>query len=203
MAYNKFTLEKVTEQFGLKVIQKDSIFAAKDVALPQPSQLLKQTLERNVTLAKSIATEKALSEFIVAPILSEILNISNKKISLFSGIDFTIDIKQGLSGRCDFIISLNDNQYFLTAPVITIVEAKKSDISLGLGQCVAEMVAAQIFNVKKNIAKKRIYGIVTTGLDWQILSLEDKNVYIENRVLTLNKVEEILGILLKMVEANI
>ena len=116
-------------------------------------------LVKNKHTAKSIATEKALSEFIVAPVLSEILNISKGKISLFSGIDFTIDVKQGLSGRCDFIISLNNNQYFLTAPIVTIIEAKKSDISLGLGQCVAEMVAAQIFNEKENTPKKQISKI--------------------------------------------
>ncbi len=200
MAYNKFTFKQVTEQFGLKVVQKDSLFPVDTTILPQPSQLLKQTLERNVTLAKAIATEKALSEFIVAPVLSEILNISKGKISLFSGIDFTIDVKQGLSGRCDFIISLNSNQYFLTAPIITIVEAKKSDISLGLGQCVAEMVAAQIFNEKENTPKTLIYGIVTTGIEWQMMSLEGKNVYIENRTLSLDKLSEILGVLLKMIE---
>ncbi len=200
MAYNKFTFKQVTEQFGLKVIQKDSLFSAEETVLPEPSQLLKQTLERNVTLAKAIATEKALSEFIVAPVLSEILNISKGKISLFSGIDFTIDVKQGLSGRCDFIISLNSNQYFLTAPIVTIIEAKKSDISLGLGQCVAEMVAAQIFNEKEKTPQKQIYGIVTTGLEWQMMSLEGKNVYIENRTLSLDKLSEILGVLLKMIE---
>jgi hypothetical protein len=35
------------------------------------------------------------------------------------------------------------------APAIVIVEAKKSDIKSGLGQCIAEMVAAQRFNEKR------------------------------------------------------
>ena len=197
MAYNKFTFKQVAEQFGLTVVETEALVAKSEVV---PSQLLQQILERNVLLAKGIATEKAFSELIVSPILVELRELTHRKISLFSGIDFTIDAKQGLSGRCDFIVSLNNNQYFLTAPIITIIEAKKSDISLGLGQCVAEMVATQIFNEKT--PQKQIFGIVTTGLEWQMMSLKGKNVYIENRTLSLDKLNEILGILLKMVETN-
>ncbi len=34
----------------------------------------------------------------------------------------------------------------IEAPVIIILEAKKGDLKPGLGQCIAEMVAAQRFN---------------------------------------------------------
>ena len=199
MAYNKFTLEKVIEQFELKIQPVESIF--NDAIKPvNPSQFLQQTLERNLTLAKGISTEKAFSELIIAPVLVEIRELTKRKISLFSGIDFTIDAKQGLSGRCDFIFSLNENQYFLTAPAITIVEAKKSVLQNGYGQCVAEMIAARIFNEKKGILQKRIYGIVTNGLNWQMMKLENNIVSIENRELNLDDLNVILGIILKMTE---
>ena len=40
----------------------------------------------------------------------------------------------------------------IQAPVHTIVEAKKEDINGGIAQCIAEMVAAQIFNERKGAA---------------------------------------------------
>jgi hypothetical protein len=200
MAYNKFTLEKVTEQFGLTIVEKEAIFPKTEV---EPSQILLQILDRNLLLAKGIATEKAFSELIVSPILVEMRELTHRKISLFSGIDFTIDVHQGLSGRCDFIISLNENQFFLTAPVIALVEAKKGVLQDGYGQCTAEMIAAQLFNERKGLHRKRIYGVVTNGLEWQMMSLENKTVAIENRVLSLDKLNEILGVLLKMTEENI
>ena len=50
---------------------------------------------------------------------------------------------QGLNGYCDFLVSRAVQQTVITAPAIVVVEAKKGDLSLGLGQCAAEMVAAQ------------------------------------------------------------
>ena len=64
----------------------------------------------------------------------------------FSGYPFNVDKEKGLAGACDFIISRSPEQLFIKAPVITIVEAKNENIIRGLGQCVAEMYAAKLFN---------------------------------------------------------
>ncbi len=63
--------------------------------------------------------------------------------------DFNVDSEKGLTGFCDFIISSSSERLFVSAPVMMLVEAKKEDIISGLGQCVAEMVAAQIFNERE------------------------------------------------------
>jgi len=44
---------------------------------------------------------------------------------LFSGVDFTIDPAQGLAGVCDYVITRSPEQYFIKAPVLMLVEAKK------------------------------------------------------------------------------
>ena len=82
----------------------------------------------------------------IAPILGEILERSDQPSSLFSGTDFNVDLEQGLVGCCDFILSQSAEQVDIVAPVITIVEAKNESIRSGLGQCIAEMVAAQLLN---------------------------------------------------------
>jgi hypothetical protein len=40
------------------------------------------------------------------------------------------------------------------------VEAKKEDLNIGLGQCIAKMIAAQIFNEQDNQNIKKIYGVI-------------------------------------------
>ncbi|MFM8004268.1 MAG: hypothetical protein ACKO86_04805, partial [Dolichospermum sp.] len=83
----------------------------------------------------------------------------NNEISLFSGVDFNVDNQQGLNGFCDFLISLSKEQLFIRAPVITLVESKNENLKLGLAQCIAEMLAAQLFNEQKQNAIKIVYGL--------------------------------------------
>lgn len=132
---------------------------------------------------------------IIAPILVDLRRQLDDKISLFSGVDFTVDATRVLNGICDFIICKSPEILMLTAPVITIVEAKKENINAGLGQCVAAMVAAQIFNQKSESEIDTIYGAVTTGSIWQFLKLEGQTLSVDLREYYLNKVDKILGIL--------
>jgi hypothetical protein len=62
---------------------------------------------------------------------------------MFSGEEFNVDADRGLNGVCDFLIRQSAEQLVLEAPVIVLVEAKQADLKLGLGQCMAEMIAAQ------------------------------------------------------------
>jgi activator of 2-hydroxyglutaryl-CoA dehydratase len=76
-----------------------------------------------------------------------------------------------------------------------LVEAKKEDILAGLGQCVAEMVAAQIFNEREENEISVIYGTVTSGKNWKFLKLKGKVVEIDLVEYYLTDVNKILGIL--------
>ena len=89
---------------------------------------------------------------------------------------------------------------FLEAPVIALVEAKNAEPKLGLGQCVAEMLAAQCFNHEKDNSISSVYGASTTGTEWQFLKLEGQKLHIDMAVYTIAQCEKILGILSSMVE---
>ena len=136
---------------------------------------------------------------IVADVLVELREQLNLSISLFSGIDFNIDNESGLVGVCDFLISLSPVQFVLEAPVIVLVEAKKDDLEIGLGQCVAEMVAAQYFNTEKGNDIPRIYGAITSGREWRFLKLEGRKLHIDMTVYQIAQCDKILGILASMV----
>jgi len=193
-SYSKFTTFKTIKSFFQVSIEEKTALFPQAQELPI-SDYLQTTLKRNMRLALAINTEKARSEMIVAPILIELVQLLDQKISLFSGIEFNVDSEHGLKGRCDFLISQSEEQYELTAPVITVVEAKNDNINNGLAQCIATMVAAQLFNKQEGNEINVIYGVVTTGSIWQFLKLEANLVYIDTDEYHLNQVEEILWIL--------
>ena len=197
MAYSEFRLNDLVKRFGLNINENLDLFA--DVAEVESSEYLKFWLQENTALAVDINTEKARSELIIAPILLEVRRQLNYKISFFSGTEFNVDPDQGLNGTCDFLLSLSPERLFINAPVITLVEAKKEDIKAGFGQCVAEMLAAQIFNEREGNSIKTIYGAVTSGTVWRFLKLEGKSVSIDSIEYYINKVGKILGILVSAI----
>jgi hypothetical protein len=193
MPYSDFkTLDKAINDLNLILEESHNLFA--QIPPIQPSQRLKKTLEETLELATNISTVKARSELIITPIFLEIRRIFPGKIGYFSGNSFNVDESRGLNGVCDFILTASDNQLLISAPVMTVVEAKDNDIKLGLGQCVAEMVAAQIFNDRKG-QSKTIYGAVSTGTLWKFLTLEAQTIRIDRTEYFIAQLEEILGIL--------
>jgi hypothetical protein len=101
-----------------------------------------------------------------------------------------------LQGFCDFILSRSAEQLDVTAPVMTIVEAKNDNLKSGLGQCIAEMVAAQIFNDREGKPIAVIYGAVTSGTNWRFLRLQGSVIEIDEAEYFINQVDWILGVLL-------
>jgi hypothetical protein len=163
-----------------------------------PSAHLTTALAKKASLATAISTEKARSELIVADVLVELLEHFDRRISFFSGIDFSVNAEDGLTGVCDFLISLSPNQFYLEVPIVILVEAKNADIKLGLGQCIAEMIAAQRFNSEKGNDISCVYGASTTGIDWQFLKLEGNCLHIDMTTYTIERCDKILGILSSM-----
>ncbi|EDN70877.1 conserved hypothetical protein [Beggiatoa sp. PS] len=197
MPYNKFTIQQIRKQFDVKVLEEQTLFT--QITPVQPSEMLGYFLKRHIPLAEAIGTEKAKSEFIIAPILSELRELTEHRISLFSGIEFNVDEEHGLNGRCDYIISQSSLQFCLTTPVLMMVEAKNDNINSGLGQCMAEMLAAQMFNQQEGHQIETIYGCVTTGSLWKFLQLQDKKISIDNKQYFIESLDILLGILVHLI----
>lgn len=197
MFYSEFTLRKAKRDFDLTTVEAGRF-------LPQtepiaPSLYLTESLIEGLPLATATGSEKARSELIISPILVEVRKILQRQVSLFSGEDFTVEPELGLSGVCDFLISRSREQILIEAPAVVIVEAKKADLKVGLGQCAAEMVAAQKFNEINNIPIATIYGSVSSGTVWRFLKLESKTLTIDLNDYPVPPVEPLLGMLVWMV----
>lgn len=197
VAFSDFSIAEVKRRFGIQLDESGDFFAA---ATPvTPGALLAENLREGIPLALAIGTEKARSELIIAPILVEVRRQLAHAVSLFSGVEWNVDPAQGLRGVCDFLLSLSPEQLDIEAPVITIVEAKKEDMTIGIGQCLAEMVAARIFNERRGQPISTVFGVVTTGNIWKFLRLHENTAFVDVTEYHIKEVERVLGILLSMV----
>ncbi|ALF52398.1 hypothetical protein ACX27_05310 [Nostoc piscinale CENA21] len=193
MSYSQFTIETVETTFDITIRESVGIFA--DIPAIEYSDFLAQALKKYIPLALAIATGKSRSELILTPILVELKEQLQNQISLFSGREFNVSPEKGLTGFCNFIISKSPEKIIIKAPVVALVEAKNDNIQSGLGQCIAEMVAAQLFNQQKGNAIATIYGSVTTGTNWKFMRLTGQIVEIDLNEYFLSDVGKILGIM--------
>ena len=195
MSYADFTLDLVQQMFGLSVVPSPLFTGVQPIA---PTPWLKDTLQRGRDVA--VFSEKARSEFIVAPVLLTCREILQEEISIYSGVRLDVDPERGLKGECDFILARQPTLPILQAPLLIILEAKKNDIEEGLGQCAAQMVGARQFNERHQETTEILYGCVTTGETWQFMQMHQQELAIDTNRYFINEVDKILGILATVVQ---
>jgi len=195
MAYSDFSVEQVLDTFALKLVEQE-LFPSLAIATKASSWLI-ETLDKGKRFALTTSSEKAKSEFLIAPILLEVEAHFSEKIAIYSGKNLDGDRATGLFGECDFIIGKGSISTIISTPIIAIAEAKRDNLENGIGQCAAQICGAISYN-KKHIKQQetnieRVYGCVTTGNLWQFLKLENKTLTIDRNVIYLNELDRILS----------
>ncbi len=194
-SYSKFTYDDL-DTLGIE-IERTKLFDK--VEPKQPTAWLADTLKFNNSLP--LATEKAKSELIIVPILTDTIRRNNFAFTYFSGYNFDVDKSRGLKGHCDFLLSRKPHSPRIEAPVFCIVEAKNDNFDLGIPQCVAQMYAAFLFNQKKNQTEKCVYGAVTLGFNWLFLKLENAKVWQDEDLYGTQNLPELLGVIDQIVNS--
>ena len=197
MSYGDFTLLSVIAALNLSTETGD-LFGQLE-SLRVPDWLVESLAEGR---RQALVSEKARSEFLVAPILLAGRKLTSTQVSIFSGQRLDVCPEKGLQGECDFILATASTAYLLGVPVLTIVEAKKNDIEVGLGQCIAQMAGSQMFNQQAGIVDWAVYGCVTTGEDWQFLKLKDQHVTIDANRFYIDSVGQILAVLQTIIKRS-
>ena len=187
MAFSEFTLDSAVRSLGVSVGESDLFPGLVPATVPDWLPVL---LARGTRLA--LISEKARSEFIVVPILLAARELSGGRLAIFSGQRLDVDAARGLVGECDFLLALGPPVPPLRAPIVAVVEAKKNDVEAGLGQCVAQLVAAREFNAASR-GPSPVYGCVTTGEAWQFLRLTGDAVELHASRFYLDNVAGVLG----------
>ena len=197
MAFRDFGYPSVELDFGLTHSEADLFGSVPP--LPISAEFIDR-IKTDAPLAVLVNSEKARSEFVVAPMLLELRRLMGGTFGLFSGVLFDVDASRGLTGFCDFLLTRSPFQAVLSTPVVAIVEAKNDNIWNGMGQCVASMVAAREYNSRSVPAVAVIHGVVTTGSSWKFLRLEDGALTLDINEFFIAEPGRIMGILAHILE---
>lgn len=190
MAYSQFNYKRVRQELNVHN-QQTVLFPTLESI--EPSEWLEKTLHKTQYFA--LFSEKARSEAIVFPILTEITEKNNYKISLYSGAILNADETRGLNGECDFILGSGLQDFEIETPLFCMIEAEDNDIEKNIPQCIAQMEGARIYNEKDGKPTPIMYGAVTTGTEWQFLKLENNICWIDLTRYYINDLPALLGAL--------
>lgn len=196
MAYGDFDLKTAVHQFGLTENQNTDLFA--EVEPLEPSDFLRDWLNEFAPVALGVNSERARSEFIIAPMLAESKRRAGTPVTILPGVTFEVDKEQGLTGFCDYLITRSPEFYYVQGPILAVVEAKRENLIAGLGQCVAVMVAIRLFNEREGTPLPAVFGAVTSGNVWRFLKLEGPTLFIDRLEYHFRDADKILGILVSI-----
>jgi hypothetical protein len=201
MSFSDFDLRRAVDTFGLDEDRDTDLFAA--VEPLAPSEYVRAWLDEFAPVALGVNSEKARSEFIIAPVLAEARRRAAGPANVLPGITLDVDRERGLAGFCDFVIARSAEYYYLRAPLVAVVEAKREDLIAGLGQCAAAMVAIHLFNEREGTEIPAVYGCVTSGSVWRFLRLSGTRLNIDRQEYYLRDVGKIIGIVVHIIGTGI
>lgn len=199
MAFSDFDLRGALQSFGLTEVRDRDLF--KTVPQLEPSEFLEVWLREFAPVAVGVNSEKARSEFIIAPFLAEACRRAVGPVNLLPGITLDVDKSRGLNGVCDFVIARSAEYFFLKGPLVAVIEAKREDLVGGLGQCTASMVALKEFNDRDGTPVDEVFGAVTSGTVWRFLSLKGSTLTIDRSEYYLRDAPAIVGVLVHLANA--
>lgn len=137
------------------------------------------------------ASEAAVCEFVIAPVLKKIWLSYCEWLTIWSHVPLAL--QESESGVPDFFFCRRSPLGLVRdQPYLLVVEAKKDDFDAGWGQCTAAMLAAQAMNSQ---AAETIYGCVSNGTLWQLGKLDGKRLTRESRNYTITQLPELFAAL--------
>ena len=169
--YRKYTASELRHLFRIEIKNNENLFS--DF---RPSGNTYADLQTDIT---NIASRLRLSKFdneatrgslLVSRILwkaGEVyqLGVFFEPVVTLQQEPAVLNLPHPLAGTYDSALSLDEIDFI--TPIIAVVEVKRSNLSEGLGQCIAEMYATL-----HAFAQERVYGIITDGEVWEFLRLE-------------------------------
>ena len=199
MAFSDFKFPAVGPALGLQIADAD-LFPG---VAPHPvREVIAEIIRDGAGLALANSSEKAKSEYMIAPVFLELRRIAGGAISLFSGVEWEVDAARGLNGYCDFLPTRGGSEHILRAPFAAVVGAKNDLIRTGLGQCIAAMYAARVSNEREAVAPGPVFGVVSTGAAWKFLRLDGDAVRLDRREYFIDNLPQIMGVLKAIAESG-
>jgi len=106
----------------------------------------------------TVNSEIAKREFMIAPLLHEVIFNIDAKLN----IEYFIDVDDKLNGFIDYLIRSKQE--------LVVIEAKKGDLDRGFNQLAAEMIALDKY--EESQVPEILYGAITIGEVWRFALLK-------------------------------
>jgi hypothetical protein len=143
-------------------------FQSQSLTLPTTQQNLERLTDLKNRIEESLpyislTSETARREFLIAPVIMELIHYTHAKVR----VEYGLNINNQLKGVVDYYIKA-DNQ-------LLVIEAKNADLERGIVQLAVELIA---FDNWSPIDHPILYGAVSIGNIWQfvILHRESKQI---------------------------
>lgn len=153
-------VEEIVAELGYQIqVEKINFPVLADIDMTVIHQLIKlhHQLLPNITLN----SETAKREFLIAPLLYQVILKTNAKLN----IEYPIDVNDKLNGLIDYLIRSQQE--------IVVIEAKKGDLEKGFTQLAAEMIALDYY--EDDGKPSHLYGAISIGEVWRFAVLDRKN----------------------------
>ncbi|MFO0966219.1 MAG: hypothetical protein U0793_11635 [Gemmataceae bacterium] len=188
MAFGTFkTLEEVVRSYQVHVVEQEFVRPAARAVDDRFRERLK-FIRANAPVS---ASEEAICEFLIAPILQEAWLPFSDSLMLWSHVAFHGD--ESLTGFPDYFFARRSPLGPVREqPYVLFVEAKRDDFDAGWGQCLAAMIAAQRLNDR---ASRLIHAGVSNGRIWYFGKLDGSTLTQDPRAFTVDDLDVLFGAL--------
>ena len=196
MAFRDFLFPDAVEQLGLRADAPDLFDCVPPMEL---SPEFAESIRFGYQLATNISTAKAMSEFVIAPVLLHLAMRHRGEFSLFSGVPLTDGLMRPAGDRFDFLLCRSPIQMVPVEPLTAVaLAANGNPLSGSLGACLAGMVAIRDLRANLGLSGE-IYCVSTGGYEWRFARLIGDELSIDAKPIFLADLGKILGILASIV----
>lgn len=179
-------IEEILAYFGYQLHKIEYSLPRSTMSLDRLPDLMGRLKEHLPYI--SFTNEMARREFLIAPVLMEVIHYVKVKIK----VEWPLMVNEQLKGTVDYYIE-SKNQFL-------VIEAKNTDLESGFSQLAVELIALDHWI---NTKVSTLYGAVSTGNIWQfgILQREQKHIIQDLNLLRVpTDVEDVLRIIVAIVE---
>lgn len=188
--YRNYSATELKALFTIEILKNQDLFAGfrpSGNTYPELQRTVKKMKSRiNLSKADNEATRGSL---LVSHILWQASDAYNLGIFFEPRVEVqpeqTPTLPHPLNGKYDCALGLDDVDFI--APIVAVVEVKKSNLAEGLGQCLAEMYATV-----HQFQQDKVYGLITDGEVWLFLRLQDAVLAVDENDYYISNVADIV-----------
>lgn len=156
-----FQAEDILSEFGYSLERSRLSLARTTMELDRLASL-KERIEESLPYI-STTSEAARREFLIAPVLMDLVHYTHCKIAP----EYPLFVSEQLKGSLDYYLYKNNS--------LLVIEAKKADLDRGFTQLAVELIALHNWTNSESLT---LTGVVSTGSIWQfgVLNREQRQI---------------------------